>query len=99
MSHCVDRKVNITPLPRKHRKECLIECYEHLEPGQTLQVIDDFNPDWIKGFLREECNVKLKEDMFRIKTNAGRFEALIQKPESNQSGQSNGSKRESTVEG
>jgi uncharacterized protein (DUF2249 family) len=81
MTHCVDRKVNITPLPTDHREDCLIEAFEHLEPGETMQAIDDFDPGWIQGLLGKNCDVTLEGDDFDVDTNAGRYVVFISKPE------------------
>lgn len=68
MTHCVDRKVNITPLPANEREKCLLEAFEHLEPGETLQAIDDFDPSWIKPLIEQQCDICLTDQNFVVDT-------------------------------
>lgn len=81
MSHGVETKVNLTPLPCRHREQSLVEAFERLQPGETLQVIDDFDPAWIRAFFEQRFNVAFDDQTFEIEQNAGRFVAYIQKPE------------------
>lgn len=83
MTHCVERTINMTPLPSEQRRDSLREAYEHLEPGETMQAIDDFNPEWVRNFLEECFHVTLAGENFVIEENAGRFVVYVQKPESN----------------
>lgn len=84
MSHVVDEKINITPIPLDDREECLVKAFNSLEPGQTLQVIDDFNPEWIRALLESRCDCKLGAEGFEVRKNAGRFLVMIRKPDSSE---------------
>lgn len=82
MTPTVDRKINMMPLLADHREECVVEAFRELEPGQTLQVIDDFDPEWIRPFLERECDCRLTDENFVVRETAGRYVVPVIKPES-----------------
>lgn len=83
-TQCVDRKINMTPLPCEQRENSVREAYEHLEPGGTMQAIDDFQPEWVRGFLQEQLNVTLRDEDFRIEESAVRYVVYVRKPQENE---------------
>lgn len=80
-SRSIEKTVNLVPLPLDHRETCLCRAFESIRSGEIMQVIDDFDPEWIKDFIENHFGVELASGSFVVEESAGRYVVYVKKPE------------------